>query len=124
MKKDRNFNNQVKGTVSVGLWVLYIIFSPDERDIILFKQSFCQHINVGDKGAYDPHAGNVIDALFQILGIQGYIPGRSFLKNALGLLETGFYCLNRIMVALQGQLLTQDFEFCLYFHHGTAIICH
>ena len=124
MKEDRDFHNQVKGTVSIRFGVLDIIFSPDECDIILLQKSIRQHIDVGDKGAYDPHAGDVIDALFQIFGIQGYISGRSFLKDTLGLFEPGFYRFDRVMVTLQGQFFAQDFEFCLYFHHGTAIICH
>ena len=90
MKEDRDFHNQVKGTVSIRFGVLDIIFSPDECDIILLQKSIRQHIDVGDKGAYDPHAGDVIDALFQIFGIQGYISGRSFLKDTLGLLSRVF----------------------------------
>ena len=38
MKEDRDFHNQVKGTVSIRFGGLDIIFSPDECDIILLQK--------------------------------------------------------------------------------------
>ena len=67
LKEDRHGDDQMKASLAVGLRMLDIILGLDQRDVVLLQKRLRQHVDVFNKGTYDPYSRDVVQVLLNAI---------------------------------------------------------
>ena len=88
-QKDGNGYDQMQASVSVWLWIFYVILSSNQCYVILLQKCLGNAVNIVNVRAYHTDSRNIVDILFYAVNREWEIVFHQLFQNTLGSLESG-----------------------------------